>query len=198
MEFGYQKAQIMNCNEIRRLRTLVALMAALLLFSTGLWAQEGHAVNLSEETLISAARDMATAARFGTLITLDKSGHPQARTMDTFAPEESMEIWFGSNPKSRKVEEIRQDPRVTIHFAAPKGDGYVVLKGRAYIIDDRDLKKKYWKEGWEEFYPDREASFTLIRVVPDRLEIVDYSHGIVAESDTWAVPSVDFDSKLPE
>ncbi len=188
----------MNRSKNRRLRTAIVRIMTLLLFSSGLWAQDDHAVNPSGDSLISAAREMATAARFGTLITLDKSGHPQARTMDAFAPEESLEIWFGSNPKSRKIEEIRHDSRVTIHFAAPKGDGYVVLKGRAYVIDDRDLKKKYWKEGWEEFYPDREAGFTLIRVVPDRLEIVDYSHGIVGVSDTWAVPSVDFDSKLPE
>jgi len=47
------------------------------------------------------------------LITLDKDGAPRARTMDPFPVEDDFTVWFGTNSNSRKVVQIKNDPRVT-------------------------------------------------------------------------------------
>jgi general stress protein 26 len=157
-------------------------------------AQSPDEQSYSRDTFITVAKNIIKSTRFCALITLDDSGHPQARTMDPFSPEEDMTIWFGTNVKSRKVQEIRNDSRVTIYYEEPNGAGYVVVKGKAIIVDDQDKKEKYWKEEWATFYPDQRSTYTLIKVIPGEVELIDYNHGIKGDPETWAVPKVTFKS----
>jgi general stress protein 26 len=130
------------------------------------------------------------AAEYCALITLDRSGRPQARTMDPFAPDDAMTVWLGTHRASRKVAQIRNDPRVALYYEAPGGAGYVAISGTAHLVDDPSEKARRWKEEWEQFYVDRESDYLLIEVTPEVLEIVDYSRDIVGDPDTWRVPSV--------
>jgi general stress protein 26 len=157
-----------------------------------IWAQDTELTVYDRDTLISAAKEIMETARYCALITLDKSGHPQVRTMDPFATSDDMVVWLGTNVTSRKVREIRNDSRVTLYYEAPNGGGYVVLQGNACLKDDPEKTVKYWKEEWDEFYPDKNSTYTLIKVIPKKLEIIYYKHGIIGSSKTWAVPYIEF------
>ncbi len=167
-------------------------LVIILIFPLGVLAQENELPIYDRDTLITAAREIIAAARYCALITLDESGHPQVRTMDPFSPEGELIIWFGTKSNSRKVNEIRNDHRTTLYYEAPNGAGYVVIKGHASLVDDPDKKLKYWKKEWDRFYPDKNENYILIKVVPDKLEVVDYKHGITGASKTWAVPYTEF------
>src|SRR3954452_9591062 len=67
----------------------------------------------SRDQLITAAREIMTTTRYCALIPAAGAGRTNARTMDAFVPDENMSVWFGTNPVSRKVREIRRNPRVT-------------------------------------------------------------------------------------
>lgn len=164
----------------------------LLLSPLGIRAQDNASANVERDTLIVAAKEIMETTKYCALITVDETGHPQARTMDPFLPEEDLVVWFGTNIHSRKVGEIRNDPRVTLYYEAPNGTGYVVIQGVAFIIDDPGKLATYWKEEWDRFYPDRNSTYALIKVIPQKLEIIDYSHNITGSTKTWAVPQVDF------
>lgn len=144
--------------------------------------------------ILAAARETMEAVRFCAVITLDAAGRPNARVVDAFAPGEDMVVWFATNPKSRKVAEIRRDPRVTLYYFDPQApeQGYVTLLGRARLVDDPAEKKKRWKEGWEGFWPDRGAGYLLVEVTPDRIEVANPKRGIDNDPVTWAVPAADF------
>jgi general stress protein 26 len=172
------------------MRYLIIMIIFILPLS--IWAQEVQPSNHDRDTLIKTARELIESTRYCALITLNETGHPQVRTMDPFSPEEDMVVWFGTNPKSRKVKEIRNDSRTTLYYEAPNGAGYVVLKGHAYLIDDQEKKMRYWKKEWDAYYSDQKSNYILIKVIPDELEIVDYKHGIIGDSETWAVPNVKF------
>jgi len=135
---------------------------------------------------------MMEAVRYCALITLDSTGHPDARTMDPFLPDEDMVIWFGTNINSRKVKQINNDSRVTLYYQAPNEAGYVVIKGQAYIVQDSLKKQTYWKKEWGRFYPEDKSNYTLIKVNPEKLEVIDYQHGFFGDSITWDVPFVKF------
>jgi general stress protein 26 len=160
--------------------------------SLGIWAQDTALPYFERDTMISAAKEIMETTRYCALITLDKSGHPQARTMDPFPPENDMIVWLGTNINSRKVQEINSDSRVTLYYEAPNGTGYVVIQGNAYLVDDPEEVLVYWKEEWDTFYPDKDSTYTLIKVVPKKLEIVDYMHGITSSSKTWKAPQIEF------
>jgi len=145
----------------------------------------------SRESIVATAREMISGVRFGTLITLDESGHPQARTMEPFQPEDNMVVWFGTNRHSGKVEEIEADSRATLHYQMPDGKGYVTMTGHASLVDESAEKEKRWMPQWSAFYPDREEMYVLIKFVPDRLEVVSYPHGLIGDSVTWEAPTLD-------
>ena len=153
---------------------------------------QGEGEQHASDSLLTAARAIIEAADYCALITLDESGRPQVRTMDPFAPDDGMVVWFGTRRGSRKVEHIRRDPRVTVYYEAAGGAGYVSISGIAHLVEDPSEKAGRWKEGWEEFYEDPESDYLLIEVRPEVLEIIDYSRGIVGDRDTWRVPSVQF------
>jgi len=170
----------------------IIFFAVILLCPVWIWAQNTELTNYEHDTLISAAKELMETTRYCALITLDNSGHPQARTMDPFLPDEDMVVWLGTNKNSRKVGEIRNDPRVTLYYQAQNGNGYVVIQGNASLIDDPEKIEKYWKEEWNEFYPDKNSTYTLIKVIPKKLEVINYKHGISGSTKTWAVPYIEF------
>ena len=147
-------------------------------------------VNDNEKIRV-AALEMIHNSRYCALITLDESGQPQARTMEAFAPDTNLVVWFGTNKFSRKVGEINNDPRVTIYYGDDTGNGYVVLTGRAEIVDDPGEKKNRWMEHWDQFYPDKKSTYILIKVIPQKLEVVSYKHGLTGDSISWRAPNIE-------
>ncbi len=144
------------------------------------------------DMLKKTAREIMLNARYCTLITVDDSGQAYARIMDPFPPGENFVVWLGTNPRTRKVKHISGNPRVTLFYFDRQGLGYVSLMGKAVLIDDPAEKEKRWKEGWEAFYPNKEKDYLLLKVIPERLEIVSIKHQITGDSLKWVPPSLTF------
>ncbi len=135
-------------------------------------------------------------ARYTALITLDSAGRPSVRTMDPFAPDENMVVWLATNPRSRKVREIRRNPRVTLYYFNRDAQEYVTIHGRARLVNDPKLKERWWKDEWKSFYPDRAKDYLLIVVRPERLEVISEKKGIFGDAKTWTPPVVNFPPRL--
>jgi general stress protein 26 len=148
--------------------------------------------SIPPDTLLTAAREIIEAARYCGLATLDESGRVRVRTMDPFPPEADMVVWMGTHRGSRKVQDIENDPRVTLYYQSPTAAGYVAISGIAHLVDDPTEKSARWKDEWRAFYEDPETDYLLIQVTPDRMEVIDYSRGIEGNPKTWEPPFVDF------
>jgi len=172
----------------KRTGTLVGGLLLFGLTAPGLSAQSPA----SRDTILAAAREMVEAARYCGLVTFNGSGEARVRTMDPFPPDDDWSIWMGTTRGSRKVREIERDPRVTLYYSSPAQGGYLAIYGTARLVDDPGEKASRWKDEWQGFYQDREAQYLLIRVIPDRMEIIDYSRGIGGDPETWEPPSVEF------
>lgn len=144
--------------------------------------------------LLKAAREVMEKARYCALVTNAESGYPQARAIDAFAPEADMTVWIATNPVTRKVAEVKKDPRVTLYYYEPAGPGYVTLQGRATVVADPAEKAKRWKEDWAAFYKDKNRGddYVLLRVTPVRLEVVSYGHGLLNDPASWRPLAVEF------
>lgn len=138
-----------------------------------------------------------TTARYCALITKDSAGRIHSRTMDAFSPEDDMTVWLATNPRSRKVREIRRQPRVTLYYFNRDDQAYVSLTGIARLVNDPKEKARRWKDEWKDFYPDRAKDYLLIEVKPEMLEVVSVKKGIVGDSRTWQTPTVRFSKAKP-
>ncbi|MCF6171788.1 MAG: pyridoxamine 5'-phosphate oxidase family protein [Bacteroidales bacterium] len=165
---------------------LLYLLCSLFLTSG---AQEAEA---DKGLIFKAATEIIGHEKYCALITLNETGQPQARMMEPFPPEEDFVIWFGTNKNSRKVREIKNDDRVTVYYADEAGNGYVVVTGRAVLVDDPGEKERRWMEHWARFYPNRE-NYLLIKVIPKSMEVVSYAHDLTGDSVTWRAPHIVID-----
>ena len=170
-------------------QTINLLFILLFIIPFHLQAQE----TLSREKLEKVANEIMTNATSCALITLDNQGQPRVRAMDPFAPETDFTVWFGTNKNSRKVGQIQHDNRVTLYYIDPDLSGYVTIIGTAQIIDTPDAKRKYWKDAWNDFYPDDRKDYTLIKVSPVWMEVISTKHGILGDTVTWEPPKVEFE-----
>jgi len=148
----------------------------------------------SRDTILAVAREIMADARFCTFGTVGLDGHPQARVMDPFPPDDGMTVWLATKPTTRKVAEIRADPRVTLLYFDTGAASYVTLVGHAELVRDPTEKAKRWKPAWSGMYEDqnRGEDYVLIRVRVDRLEIVSGRHGLRSDPRTWRPVVLDF------
>lgn len=151
----------------------------------------------SETALLGAAREVMEAAGFCTLITLDGTGHLQARIMDPFPAEADFTVWMATNSGTRKVAQLTSDGRATLFFFDPEGLGYVTLLGTARIIRDPVEEARRWKDEWADFYEDghRGPDFVLIRFEPDRLEVMSIEHEVASDPKGWKPAVVQLKSR---
>ncbi len=130
---------------------LLALMAA----PPQLMAQEKPAATVNRDPVIAAAREIIGLQKYCALVTIDSTGQPQVRTMNPFPPENDMTVWIATNSRSRKIREIKNNPRVCLYYADHnQAFGYVTIVGKAVLVDDMKEKLKRKKEYWDQAFPD--------------------------------------------
>ena len=146
----------------------------------------------ADQHLIAAAKEIMNSEGSCALISIDDEGVPRVRAMDPFAPEEDLTVWFGTNSRSRKVDQLKKDPRVTLYYLDEDASGYVIVQGVARLVNDPKEKDKRWKVEWETFYPDKTKDYLLIEVTPIWMEVLSPPRGISADPLTWQPPVVNF------
>ena len=175
-------------------KSIYFILPILLLIPFKGYSQNIEPTDSTNSKLISAAREIMIAAGTCALITLDEEGRPRVRAMDPFTPESDLTVWFGTNSKSRQVNQINKDPRVTLYYLDSDASGYVMIHGTAQLVDNQKEKEKRWKDEWEAFYPNKTEDYLLIKVTPIWMEISSTTRGIVGDTITWQPPIVIFDS----
>lgn len=146
----------------------------------------------TEERYTNIALQIINESSFCSLITIDEDGIPAARMMQTLPVGDDFVIWLGTKPNTQKVAQIKANSKVSVYYTDANSTAYVNVQGRADIITDRLSKEKYWKQGWEAYYPDKEKDFALIKIKPEKLQIVSYTMGIVSTEENWRAKEIIF------
>lgn len=149
-----------------------------------------------KKELKEVAREIIISSKNCALITVDSLGTANARTMDPFLPEEDFVIWMATNPKSKKVQEIQRNAKVTLYYFDKDDPGYVTIQGTATLVNSSKAKEKFWKEEWRNFYKDRDINYLLIKVTPLKLNVISEKHKILGDSITWKSPEIQFNDRL--
>ena len=154
--------------------------------------QINYSQGLSESFLKESAKLIIDESKTCIFNTIDKSGGLSSRIMDPFVTNNGFIVYLVTNPKSRKVQEIKNNPRVSLTFQNKSQESYVTIKGRAFLIQDLDIKEKFWKKKWTPYYKDIDKNALLIKVIPLSMEVVNSSKGIVGDKETWSPAKITF------
>ena len=155
------------------------------------------AIEAQIKSIMAAAREIMAGQTYCALITLDGEGRPQIRSMNPFPPEEDMTVWMATNSRSRKVEEIRGNPHVSLYYANhAEATGSVVIHGEAFLVDDMEEKLKRKREYWDQSFPDWNY-LLLIKVVAREIEVLNYKCDFLNDPVTWRVPFMEIHPATP-
>lgn len=171
---------------------LISILISLLFtfsFSSSIIAQN---TNAEESKNKEIALEIINQASTCALITIDQDGQPIARMMQTLPTENDFIIWLATNPKTRKIEQIKANEKVSIYYTEANSTGYVCIQGTAELVNDLETKKAHWKEGWQAYYQNIETDMLLIKIVPSSMEIVSYAKGLISKDENWGAPKLKF------
>jgi general stress protein 26 len=81
--------------------------------------------------------------------------------------------WFMTRGSSRKAEDIRRSSRITLGCQYPPERAYVVLQGRASLVQDRATLHSFWGERLRTYFPGGadDPDTVLVKVEADRIEL---------------------------
>ncbi len=169
------------------------LLLAFMLTVPECTAQLKRTAAVERDSVLAAAREIMGMQKYCALVTVDSSGQPHARTMNPFPPEKDMTVWIATNSRSRKVREIQNNSRVCLYYADHgQASGYVAITGKAILVNDMNEKLSRRRAYWDQAFPDWKY-LLLIKVIPEKLDVVNYRRGMVNDSVTFRAPSIEFE-----
>lgn len=155
-------------------------------------AQTDNNQQANRDSVIAAAREIIGQLKYCALITHDSDGAANVRTMNPFPPEDDMSVWMATLSTSRKADDIRKNPKVTLYYANHADvKGYVTITGHAELINDPAEIQKRKREYWTQAFPDW-SKLMLIKIVPERLEVINYHKKLYNNSVNWLAPNINF------
>ena len=171
--------------------TLVLLCSFILISAISIRKLDAQ-FKTERDTIIIAAREIMKETTYCGLTTVDSTGQPQVRTMNPFPLNDEFVLWFATSRTSRKVREIRNNPKVCVYYADHiSAKGYVNITGTAEILDDKELLTKMKRDYWKSI-PNWQNIFVLIKITPKTMEVINYKHGLNNDPNTFRAPSIVF------
>jgi len=141
----------------------------------------------ADSGLAEAARTVMALDPTPTLVTVDGSGQPRARTVQVSTPDAEFTLWIATKPNTRKVAQLRANDRVTLHYAKDADGVYVSVMGRATLHDDPEALRNHTFHSEADlaaFWPDYPDDYLLIRIATERVEVL--GGGAAPDAVTWA------------
>jgi general stress protein 26 len=99
----------------------------------------------------------------------------RARPLDARVDREGGLVYFLTDVRGTKDNEVVKDEHVCMTFLDPKDKAYLSIAGKATVIKDAGLAKTYWRKGDEVWWPQLECDPNLLvmRVTPEFAELWD-------------------------
>ena len=139
----------------------------------------------SQEHALKTVKILLDKAKYGFYISQGNDGWASTRYVQPITDwiDGELCVWVGTSASSRKVEETRNNPQVTMGFGNDPAGANLIIYGTAEISNDPVLCRKYWKPAWRLFFPEGPKSddLVVIRIKPKRIELMDFKRNIIPE-----------------
>ena len=109
------------------------------------------------------------------MVTTHAGGKMRSRPMHAFPERDEGAIYFITDTRGAKDEEIAAAPDVCLAFADIGDNTYLSITGRAEMIRDRNKAEELWSSEAQAWWPrgPQDPSVRVLRVVPEQAEYWD-------------------------
>ena len=132
--------------------------------------------------MIESSLTLMRTAPAAYLTTIDENGYPVTRAMlnlhnaeqfptlrNTLEAEENpFMVYFTTNTSSDKVTHLRANGKVAVYFCDPGRFHGLMLSADAEVLTDAEIKRRFWVEGWQRYYPRGvdDSDYAIVKAVP--------------------------------
>jgi len=123
--------------------------------------------NLQNEEAISKFKKLVDDIKICMFITNNKDAN-HTRPMATIEVEDDGTLWFYTDIRSIKVEEVATEKTVHLVYAHPGKESYLDACGKATVVTDRQQIKDKWSPIVKAWFPDGvdDPNLALLKVTP--------------------------------
>ncbi|HKP69884.1 MAG TPA: pyridoxamine 5'-phosphate oxidase family protein [Pyrinomonadaceae bacterium] len=128
----------------------------------------------TREGSIEKIRELTEGIDFCMLTTID-GDQLRSRPMSTQKFEFDGDLWFFTNDKTHKVEELERDDRVCVAYSKPDENVYLSVSGRAEVVKDRAKIEELWNPLLKAWFPEGldDPSICLLKIPVEQAEYWD-------------------------
>ncbi len=153
------------------------------------------------EVIVKAARTLMESDENMALVSVDEEGQPRVRTVRAFLSDvdqadhrKTMTVWVMTRDSTRKVEQIRRQPQVTLYFNDDANFSYLTIMGTATVHTDptnHGVKAFLALEGYKEFFwPKFPEGFVMLEIQPVWIEFM--GPGVKNHPQNWRPQAIEF------
>lgn len=128
---------------------------------------------------IKGMREEFKSARLVYLTTFSEGGDRRSRPMTNFNDDPYGIMWFPSFKETRKVEDIKRNPKVVVTFPSSEEDEFYEIEGRAEFEGDEVVSRK-WKWWYLSWVPDVEYQHRITTDAPITNRVIINVHPLSA------------------
>lgn len=127
---------------------------------------------MAKDDVKKSAAELIKRSRYSKLITFGTDGAPRGRVMTNLPMGKDMVIWFATGLSTSKIRDIRKNPNVSVFVDDPYDMSNASIIGRAEIVTDERMKKKFWQEVFGFFFPGgpTDPDYCLLKITPKKVE----------------------------
>lgn len=156
--------------------------------------------NLEREEALKKFKKLVEEVRTCMFITNTQEEHEHTRPMSTVDVEDNGTIWFYTDIRSIKVEEVATDKKVHLTFAHPGKESYLDVHGTSSVVTDRNLIKQKWSPVVKAYFPNGadDPNVALLKVQPDEVYYWESETGKMVQFLKMAVAAVTGNPKIAQ
>jgi general stress protein 26 len=120
---------------------------------------------MQKEDAIRKSLELVESSKIALLGTNGDAGYPQIKAMLVPDHEGLKRIWFSTNTSSRRVGQLRRDPKACVYFVDFAVWQGLMLVGTMEILQDMESRRRLWHPGDEKYYPQglEDPDYTVLR-----------------------------------
>ena len=148
--------------------------------------------SLQNEEALKKFKKLAQEVNICMFITNNQTEQEHTRPMATVDVEDDGTLWFFTDIRSIKVEEVATDHQVHLTYAHPGKESYMDVKGVSSIVTDRDLMRAKWSPVVRSYFPNGvdDPNLALMKVIPQSVYYWENETGKMVQFLKMAVAAV--------
>lgn len=105
------------------------------------------------ESAINKSLELVNSCKIAMVGSNGEDGFPNIKAMTKIETEGLNKIWFSTNTSSKRVAQFKLNPKACVYFADLDRWTGLMLVGNMEVLEDLEIKKRFWSDGCEKYYP---------------------------------------------